>query len=478
MEDVTVLHFCYTTFIMWALRRRVEIIGMIVGAILLVAIPYWVTHRTPPSCTDGKQNQSEVGVDCGGPCTLLCKGQARDIHVLWTKVFGIRTGAYDVVAYVENPNFNVTAPKFTYTARLYDANGEVIATRVGQDYALPSERFAIFAGGMQTGEKKAVRGSLEISNDFQWLTAEKKENPFSVTDKVLTNFGSKPKLTASLHNDSVNIYRDITVSTVIYDSLGEVVGVSSTKVDKIDPGSQESLSFTWPNPFSFSGGTEQCDVPVDVVLLLDRSGSMASEGKNPPMPFTLVRDATSAFVDFLSKDDHVGMVSFSTTASNPVDVPLTDNFAKAKTRIETTAMGTDGTQYTNTGEAISRAIGEFATQRAREEARKVIVLLTDGEALEPNRPINPKDPKDSKIYPKQYAIEEATDAKSQGILLYTIGLGVNANDEFLKTISTSPSHYYPSPSVADLKGVYQQIATALCQKGPSVIEIIPRTNAL
>jgi hypothetical protein len=462
---------------MWALRRRIEIIGIIIGAILLVAIPYWVTHRAVPSCTDGKQNQAEVGVDCGGPCTLLCKGQAQDIHVLWTKVFGIHTGVYDVVAYVENPNFNIAAPQFTYTARLYDENGEVIATRIGQDYALPSERFAIFAGGMQTGEKRAVRGSLEIAGDFQWFTTKEKISPFSVTNKVLTNFQSKPKLNATLHNDSVYLYRDITVATVIYDSLGEVVGVSSTKVDKIDGGGQENLSFTWPNPFSFTGGTEQCDVPVDVVLLLDRSGSMASEGKNPPMPFTLVRDATSAFVDFLSRNDHVGMVSFSTTASNPVDVPLTDNFSRAKTRIETTAMGTDGIQYTNTGEAISRAVGELATQRAREEARKVIVLLTDGESLEPNRPQNPKDLND-KNYPKQYAITQATDAKTQGILLYTIGLGVNANDEFLKTISTSPGHYYPSPSVADLKGVYKQIATSLCQKGPSVIEIIPRTNAL
>lgn len=462
---------------MWALRRRTEIIGMIVGAILLVVVPYWVTHRPLPSCTDGKQNQNEEGVDCGGPCTLICKGKAKDIHVLWTKVFGIRTGVYDVVAYVENPNFNVEAPKFNYVARLYDAAGEVIATRAGQDYALPSERFAIFAGGMETGEKKAVRGSLEISNDFQWFSVQKKENPFSVTDKVLTNFGSKPKLTALLHNDSSELYRDVTVATVIYDSVGEVVGVSSTKVDKIEAGRQESLSFTWPSPFIFAGDTEKCEVPIDVVLLLDRSGSMASEGKNPPMPFMLVRDATSAFVDFLTREDHVAMVSFSTTASNPVDLPLTDNFTKAKTRIETTAMGTDGIQYTNTGEAISRAIGEFATQRAREEARKVIVLLTDGEALEPNRPKNPNDPKDIN-FAKQYAISQASDAKKQGILLYTIGLGVNANDEFLKTISSSPSHYFASPSVADLKGVYQQIATALCQKGPSVIEIIPRANAL
>ncbi len=458
------------------MRRRMGIVGVIVAFFtVVVVLPYWYTHREIPTCFDGKQNQGELSIDCGSPCAVLCKGQAKDLNILWTKVFPVRTGAYDVVAYVENPNFDIGSNHFTYTAILYDADGQVIASRVSDDFVLPSERFVLFAGGMLTGDKVASKGSIEVNPDFTWVTTQKSGVSFSVTDKLLIGADQKPILTAVLHNDTPRLYRNVNVNAVIYDSKHNPIGVSSTRVEKIEPNGAEKLSFTWPDAFNYVAETEECEQPVDVMLLLDRSGSMASESKDPPQPFTRVRDAAASFTTFLTQNDQVGMVSFSTAGSNPVDLTLTANFDRAQKRIEGTNMGTDGIQFTNTGDAIFRAVGEFATQRANDAARKIIILLTDGEALEPNRPLNPQDPKD-RNFASLYAIEQANNAKKYGILLYTIGLGINVNDEFLKTISTGPNYYYPAPSAADLRGVYKQIANAICKKNPSVIEIIPRVN--
>jgi hypothetical protein len=50
------------------------------------------------------------------------------------------------------------------------------------------------------------------------------------------------------------------------------------------------------------------------------------------------------------------------------------------------------------------------------------------------------------------------------------------NAKLLQDIATAPEYYYAAASGAELSGVYQQIATAICQKGPSVIEIIPRVQ--
>lgn len=459
---------------MWATRRRSIIVLLILGFFLFFfVLPYWWTHRVEPTCFDGKMNQNERGIDCGGACALVCRGGAKDINILWTKVFPIRPGAYDIVAYVENTNFDIGAPELPYIAKLYDRDGNVIAEKRGQTFAKPNELFAIFEGNMQTGSKVAETGSIEIPNTFRWYTGTREEQLFTIDDKKLVDAERKPKLSALIRNDNPVLYRNVDVTAIIYDANHEPIGVSATRVEKMDKNSTKEIFFTWPSAFNFVAETEQCEVPVDVILALDRSGSMASESKDPPQPFTRVRDATASFVDFLTARDQVGMVSFSTTASNPIDVPLMSDLLRVKSRIEMTKMGTGETQYTNTADALLRAGTELETLRAREEAKKIIVLLTDGEALEPNRPLRDGDPE----YPKRYAIETADALRRADIALYTIGLGVNANDKFLKAISTTPDHYYASPSVADLRDVYRQIASAICKKGPSAIEIIARVKS-
>ena len=453
---------------MWAIRRRLRIIGIIVASILLfVIVPYWLSHREIPSCFDGKQNQKETGIDCGGSCTLLCKGAAKDLSIIWTKVFPIRPGEYDVVAYVENPNFNISAPAYTYTATLYDANGNEIAKKDSDGFALPSERFVLFAGRMLTGDIQAVKGSIEIHPDFSWITSEKSPVLFSVTDKVLTGADQKPKLTAIIRNLTSDTYRNIDISAIIYDSKSNPIGVSSTRVEKLDPNGSENLIFTWPAPFDYVAEAEACEAPVDVILALDRSGSMRDEDK-----IGQAKAAAMEFVGRLSNKDQAGYVSFANTASNPIDQSLISDTERLKRVIAKTDIHTDGLQFTNIGDALRRAIDEFATLRHDKDSRPIIVLLTDGI---PNRPADPLGKKNDE-YASQYALQVANEVKNDEISLYTIGLGSDVNSTLLQSVATKPEQYYQAASGAELTKVYQQIATSICKKNPSIIEIIPRIN--
>lgn len=455
---------------MWATRRR-TIILLIIGAFLFVFVilPYWLTHQEVPTCSDGKKNQNELGIDCGGACTLVCPGGAKDLSILWTRVFPVRPGIYDVVAYVENPNFNITAPTLPYTARLYDANGTVIAEKEGQTYAQPAERFAIFVGNMQTGEKVADHGEVVINNKaFRWYSAQKADDTFAVEDKSLTGFDRKPKLTANLHNLTPDVQRDVDVTAIIYDNKGEPIGVSSTHVDKVDRNGLEKVIFTWPAPFKYDAQSEECDAPVDVVEVLDRSGSMVDDGK-----LEAAKIAAGQFVDRLKFKDQGAYVSFATEASNPPDQPLTNEFDRIKRAIDKTQIKqNEGLQFTNIAEGLQRAVDELASYRHNSDARPVIIMLTDGL---PTRPEDPQN-KDNKLYPATFAKQVADNAKSQGITLYTIGLGGDVNSAYLESLATTPDNYYKAASGAELNGVYQQIATAMCKKAPSVLEIIPRIN--
>lgn len=450
------------------MRRRMGIIGVVTAALMLfVVLPYWYTHREIPTCFDGKQNQGESGIDCGSPCAVLCRGQAKDLNILWTKVFPVRVGSYDVVAYVENPNFDIGTDHFSYTATLYDADGQVIATRISNDFVLPSERFVVFAGGMLTGDKIAAKGSIEINPDFTWVTTQKTGISFSVTGKQLVNADQKPILTALLHNDTPRLYRNVDVAAIIYDSKGNPIGVSSTRVEKIDPNGEEKLSFTWPDAFDYVAETEECETPVDVMMAIDRSGSMRDEDK-----IGQAKLAAQQFIKRLSSNDQVGIISFASEASNPPDQTLTGESSRATRVADRIDIHTDGLQFTNIGDALRRSIDEMATLRHNKDARPIIVIMTDGV---PNRPTK-ADGKSDETYAAKYAMQIAAEAKNDNISVYSIGLGSDLNVDLLTSIASKPEQFYQAASGADLGKVYQQIANAICKKSPSVIEIIPRVN--
>ena len=108
----------------WARRRKTIYLGTI--AIVFMIIAGWVFvayFNKPPTCSDNKQNQGELGVDCGGPCLLLCPAQYAPLNVLWSRFSKVSDGDYNVLAYIENPNLNASSYNLNYVFKLYDSRG-------------------------------------------------------------------------------------------------------------------------------------------------------------------------------------------------------------------------------------------------------------------------------------------------------------------------------------------------------------------
>ncbi len=454
----------------WAARRRAIILLIIFAFIsVFMVIPYLILTYEAPSCVDGKRNQDETGVDCGGVCTRLCTGEAIPLAIKWTRVYPVRDGVYDVVAYIENRNFKIGATNIPYELKVYDRNDTVIAERTGALYARPNEHLLLFEGTIRTGDRVPERAEVSIKQDFTWEKTGKKELPLIVKDKSVTDSLGKPKLSATVEHTGVEILRDIDVAAIVYDRNNIPIGVSTSRIERILPGTQEQIYFTWSLPFNYDPELESCEQPVDVILALDRSGSMQSDSKDPPQPLTAAKDAAIAFLDRLTPQDQAGYVSFATEATNPIDELLTPRITSVKEAVDNTFILTGSTQYTNIGDAIARARDEFLSGRPNPDAKQVLVLLTDGV------PTYPKDPNEPE-FPVQYARSAANEIKSEEVNVYTIGLGEELNEDLLREMATKPEQYYNAASGAELGGIYQAIASSICKKGPSVIEIIPRIN--
>ena len=111
--------------------------------------------------------------------------------------------------------------------------------------------------------------------------------------------------------------------------------------------------------------------PIDVVLIIDRSGSMAD---GSPSRLSSAKAAANTFVDEMSENtnNRVGVVSFASSTSK--DQSLTNNFGLVKTKIN----GLSANGATQMRRALYEAISDL-DDNGRAEAVKAVVLLTDGD---------------------------------------------------------------------------------------------------
>ena len=451
----------------WATKRKLEYLGLIMAATLLFfVLPFFLFVYEAPTCFDGSKNGDETGRDCGGSCRLLCPAEALPPIMRWDpRIFEVSPGLYSVLAYIENPNATAEVRYTNYNFKIYDREGILITERNGQTFIPKGANFAVFNGNFSLGERRPARATFEFDNNLVWTRNVDTEQDILITNKALSSEDTVPRVEATVENRSADRIVNIELVVVILDSSGNAIGASSSFIDVLNQWESKPIVFTWPRPFTTQAVA--CSAPVDVAVVLDRSGSMRSLGLNPPQPLTDVKNAAVFFVNQLGENDQATVVSFAGLASDPIDSVLSGDLSQAKSAIEKILILSDGVQNTNIGDGLFKAFTELSSIRHKEGSERAIVMLTDGVAT---RPVKSDDPN----YPENYALEISNQAKSENIQLFAIGLGKDINASFLRSVASSSSEFFLAPTSKELLGIYKDIATKLCIKKPAIIEIFPR----
>jgi Mg-chelatase subunit ChlD/DNA-binding beta-propeller fold protein YncE len=179
---------------------------------------------------------------------------------------------------------------------------------------------------------------------------------------------------------------------------------------------------------------------ADVVLIIDRSGSMA--GKDPPTKLDKAKEAADGFVQRLDLTRHrVALVSFESLSA--LDQPLTDDLAAIRAAI----AGVQPSGSTDIAGATERALHHLRAA-GRPGALPVILLLTDGE---------PSGPRQAWAD----SVRVAARARAQGVLMYTIGLGDNVKADLLTAMAGSPARYFFAPTGDELDPIYRQLSQVI-----------------
>ena len=446
----------------WAFWRRVQYgTGFSFFWVAVIALVYVNVFYAEPTCYDGKFNAEERGVDCGGACQKICAFDVKPPSVQWSRSFKVTDGRYNAVAYVENNNRTAATLEVPYTMSLYDAQG-LIAQRTGTTILPPDSVYPVFEDRIFTEERIPTQTIMELGEVDLWVNADKGREQFAVQSRELFSADSDPRLDAKIYNNALTPAAQVEVVATIIDSKGNALTASRTFVDNFAPRSTETAVFTWPEPIAKT--LRSCEVPTDVLVAIDLSGSMNNDNDNPPEPISSVLEAAQAFTSRLQENDQASLVTFATDAIT--NNTLTGNIAGVTQAVANLVIDPKEERgNTNTGDALYRGAEELVSERHNNEARKVMVLLTDGLATAPGEE------------PEQHALEAAQVVRENDIDLFTIGLGENVNMEFVTQLASTPKHAYEAVSVAEVDRIYKDITEAICEDGAAIIEIIPKSAA-
>lgn len=446
----------------WAFMRRVQYgTGFLLFWVLVFSFVYVKYVHVAPTCFDNSQNGSEAGVDCGGVCKRICAFSVIKPEATWARSFRVHDGQYNAVAYIENKNKIAASPEVAYTFSLYDAQG-LIVERTGKTILPPDSVYPVFEARIDTQGRVPTQTFIKLEPIVLWLPATAGRDQFTVTNRTLSDADGTPKLEATIKNNALTQADKVEVVATIFDAKHNALTSSRTFVDKLGARSEATAVFTWPEPIAKT--VRSCEVPTDVVLAIDLSGSMNNDGAKPPQPLTSVLMAAKAFVDRLRETDQVGVVTFATTAT--LVQSLTHDLASVSDGVIQLAITPkEETGSTNQGDAFIKVLEELNSARHSKDARKVAILLTDGLATAPDK------------NPNEFAQQQAELLKNSGVTVFTIGLGKGVNMDFVKTLASSPNEAYQAISLNDVANIYRTITASLCEDGAAVIDIVPKSSA-
>lgn len=195
--------------------------------------------------------------------------------------------------------------------------------------------------------------------------------------------------------------------------------------------------------------------PTDIVLILDRSESM--EGS----PLANLKNGANAFIDIIDEStdgaedgqigsgSRIGIVSFATEATQ--DTQLITSVADLKDAVDALEAG----GFTNHADAFEQALDLFDPASTN---AKVMVMFTDGNTTVGGDPNT-----------------VATLAKSQGVIIYVIGLSGNGgiDEAALNAWSSDPDSAFVAitPDDSDLEELFENLARNITRAGATNVVI-------
>jgi len=204
--------------------------------------------RPAPSCSDGIQNQSEEGIDCGGPCLSCQLVYIEDIEVLWAKAMPSQGNFYDLVAQIKNPNPNYGSGQIPYQFEFYDSKNNLIGRSTDSTFILPNQTKYLLQ--IKAASPRPI-SRLELSfNEIEWQKIEDYQPPQLFIQQKEYRLLSSQELGFSqvrgiLINKTNFDFAQISLDILLFDSSRQLLAVNATEIRALSAGQERDFAATW-----------------------------------------------------------------------------------------------------------------------------------------------------------------------------------------------------------------------------------------
>lgn len=198
----------------------------------IIAVIYIGFLRPAPSCIDGKLNQGEIEIDCGGPNCSDCALRSLKPITGSVQFFG---GDSDATAFIriQNPNLNYGAGEFDYDIKLFNRTGDNFRTLSGKTFIYPSDVKAIILTSLDIDYSDIARAEFYADN-FIW----KKTSDFIKPDMDSREVSAKSSgngiaVEGVVQNKNLFPISRVVVNAILINKQGLFINASKTFVADI-----------------------------------------------------------------------------------------------------------------------------------------------------------------------------------------------------------------------------------------------------
>lgn len=251
----------------WASSRQAFILAIIgVVVLTLVALVAIATFYDAPSCTDGKQNQDEIGIDCGGSCQRLCRETVLSPVVSFARAITVSDRRTDVIAYIENPNPAAISYNAPYFIEIYDAERNMLGTYEGALDLPPASLIPLYIPNAVAVSGGNAQAFLSFDTSVMEWFPFNATAPSVIVRNVVTSAVDAPRVTATVENVTANRIPRVMLVATVFDGAGNAIAASQTVATDLAAFGSASVIFTWNTPFT------AVPARIDVRPLFQRPG--------------------------------------------------------------------------------------------------------------------------------------------------------------------------------------------------------------
>lgn len=174
------------------------------------------------------------------------------------------------------------------------------------------------------------------------------------------------------------------------------------------------------------------DCGLDLVFLVDESGSVGQDN------FDILKDFMNRIIQHLNigpRDNQVGIATYASTAQREFDLDSYSTKPSLIHAVRNISYNHSGLSFVSRGLRLVANNFFNGTHGDRANHPNVLIILTDGDPLDPSR-----------------AKLEASSLESRGVEIFVVGISRDGTNRNLIDLATDSSHILPFLDFGDLDG--------------------------